>query len=402
MQVQILLQPFNSQGLLSRLGINLAAQLMSGAYLEVHILSAYVTSSGTQRLANALQAITAAGGQVHALIGVDNGLTSMQAVADLHAAGVEVLGFHTGGSILYHPKVYLLKGPHRAWLSVGSSNLTGDGMYRNIETNTLIDLNLALPGDLQIANETVAWFQRFRTTYARNTLRLTPQALQGFLQSGTLVDEIEKSRQRRSANAAGVGSRRMRIAVAPRFIVPALPAATGQRPIRRRRGPQVVEENSAPAPSTQTRFFAMILSAHDASKKTGMPGTPELSLPRPARDFFPPMKLSGRQYPDAYFDVRLNDGAQAKTVNYRIWERPPGGSAGHADLRINIKHETVDLTTNGGGDIIFFEASPDAEGPAYEVWVVKPADANYNSIRDRCTHEVAAHGAGEAKRFGFF
>ena len=146
----------------------------------------------------------------------------------------------------------------------------------------------------------------------------------------------------------------------------------------------------------------MILSAHDASKKTGMPGTPELSLPRPAQDFFPPMQLTRRQYPDAYFDVRLNDGGQARTVNYRIWERPAGGGAGHADLRINIKHETVDLTTNGGGDIILFEASPNVDGPSYEVWIVKPADVNFNSLWGRCTHAVAAQGAGAAKRYGFF
>src|SRR5258707_22006 len=148
MNVRLLLQPFNSQGVLSRLGVDMIAQLVSGSYNQVHILSAFVTSSGTQRLGHALESVTHAGGQVHALIGVNNGLTSMQAAADLHAAGVEVLGFHTGGSILYHPKVYLLRGANRAWLSVGSSNLTGDGMYRNIETNTIIELDLAIPADL--------------------------------------------------------------------------------------------------------------------------------------------------------------------------------------------------------------------------------------------------------------
>jgi hypothetical protein len=146
----------------------------------------------------------------------------------------------------------------------------------------------------------------------------------------------------------------------------------------------------------------MVLSAHDASKKTGMPGTPELSLPRPAQDFFPTMQLAGRQYPDAYFDVHLNDGAQARTVRYRLWERPAAGDRGHADLRINIKHETVDLTTDGGGDIILFETTPAADGPAYEVWLLKPTDANFNSIRNRCVQEVVARGAGEAKRYGFF
>jgi HKD family nuclease len=402
MDIRLLLQPFDSLGALSRLGVDIDRQLTTGTYNQVHILPAFVTSSGTQRLGSALKSVIDAGGQVHALIGVNNGLTSVQAVADLHAAGVEVLGFHTGGSILYHPKIYLLRGANRAWLSVGSSNLTGDGMYRNIEANTIIRLNLALPEDLQIANETEAWLQRFRDTYAQNTLHLTPETIQGFVQSGTLEDEVAKARQSRSARAGRGSTRAARAATTPPFAVPALPAATGQRPVRRRRGIQTVEENSASAPTTQTRFFAMSLSAHDASKKTGMPGTPELSLPRPARDFFPPMQLTRRQYPDAYFDVRLNDGDQAKTVNYRIWERPAGGGTGHADLRINIKHETVDLTTNGGCDIILFEASANVEGPAYEVWIVKPTDAIYNPLRARCTHAVAAQGAGAAKRYGFF
>ena len=162
MQVSLMLQPFDSQGTLSRLGVDLAAQLTLGIYTEVYILSAYVTSSGTQRLGPAFRVVTRAGGRVQALIGVDNGLTSVQAVADLHAVGVEVLGFHTGGSILYHPKVYLLRGANRAWVSVGSSNLTGDGMFRNIETNTIMQLDLTLPADLGLANEMVLWFQRFQ------------------------------------------------------------------------------------------------------------------------------------------------------------------------------------------------------------------------------------------------
>ena len=119
----------------------------------------------------------------------------------------------------------------------------------------------------------------------------------------------------------------------------------------------------------------MIFSAHDASKKTVMALVPlELSLPRTRWDFFPAMQRTARQYPDAYFDAHLNSGDKAETINYRIWERPAGGGAGHADLRINIKHDTVDLTTDGGGDIILFEASPSAGGPAYEVWISPEAD----------------------------
>src|SRR5437588_808518 len=142
MNVRILQQPFNANGELSCLGTELTQQLLSGNYNRVHIFSAFVTSSGTRRLGPALRAVIQAGGQVRTLIGVNNDLTSMQAVLELHNVGADVTGLHTGGSILYHPKVYWLQGENSAWISVGSSNLTGDGMYRNFETNTVIELDL--------------------------------------------------------------------------------------------------------------------------------------------------------------------------------------------------------------------------------------------------------------------
>jgi phospholipase D-like protein len=384
------------------LGSDITEQLLSHHYNRVHIFSAFVTSSGTQRLGPALRAVIEAGGIVRALVGVANHLTSMQAVADLLDIGAEVTGLHTGGSILYHPKVYLLQGQDRAWISVGSSNLTGNGMYRNIETNTIIELRLDSAEDAQVGEQLLAWFNRFRAVYARNMVQITARSIAGFVEAGTLADELANARRAQTGTAPG--AIRPRGDAPPPIAVPSLPIVTRLRPIRRRplAGRAARNEVSIPAPSAQTRFFAMTLSAHDASKRTGMPGTPELSLPRSARNFFPPMSLSGRQFPDAYFDVRLNDGQQATTVQYRIWERPAGGGTGHADLRINIKHDTVDLTTPGGGDIILFEVTVGASDPAYDVWIVAPADPNYAALLQRCAHRVSAHGAGATKRYGFF
>lgn len=405
MNARILQQPFDHHGRLWRLGDELGRELLSGDFNHAYIFSAYVTSSGTARICPALANIVRNGGAAQALIGVNNGLTSIQAVADLHSFGVEVWGLHTGGSVLFHPKVYLLRGQHRAWISVGSSNLTGDGMYRNIETNSVVELDLRIPEELAVADDVVAWLRRFHAAHPQNIIRITPQSVSGLASSGFLADELDTARHTRTR--PGGGRRRTRQPDAnapPPFAVPALPAATGQRPVRRpsRRGEPEREEVSVPSPTPQTRFFAMTLSAHDASKRTGMPGTPELSLPRPATSFFPPMSRSGRQFPDAYFDIHLNSNQQARTVEYRIWERPAGVATGHADLRINIKHETVDLTTPGGGDIILFEATPGVADPSYDVWIVPPTDPSYASLLQRCSHTVAARGAGAMKRYGFF
>ena len=142
MRVRILQQPFNAQGNAETLGHELDQQLRSGQFREGFLCSAFVMSSGTSRLRPALRAFVQQGAAVRVIVGLNNGLTSVQAVQDLLATGARVEGFHTGGSVLFHPKSYFLVGREIAWLSIGSSNLTGEGLYRNFETNAVVNFDL--------------------------------------------------------------------------------------------------------------------------------------------------------------------------------------------------------------------------------------------------------------------
>jgi hypothetical protein len=147
----------------------------------------------------------------------------------------------------------------------------------------------------------------------------------------------------------------------------------------------------------------MTLSAFDASHRRGVPGTPEVSLPEDSVAFFPAVALQGRQYPDAYFDVLLNQRNGGTTVvQYRLWQRPPGADVGHADWRINVKHETVEQTRVQGGDILLIERLPDGSTPPYEAWIVQAGDPEYMTLLARCNREVQTRGAAGVKRYGMF
>lgn len=402
MRVAVFHQPFDPTGALSHLGTEINRHLASAQFNDVYIFSAFVTSSGTERISGGLAAAVQGGGKVQAVIGINNGLTSVQAAADLHRIGAEVRGLHTGGSVLYHPKIFLLRGSKTAWLSVGSSNLTGEGLYRNFEANMLLELDLSKKDDLQIVQDVLAWLKHITETYPSNAFLITPEMLPELLAKGTLIDEVAKARQVRSAKktkqkqSGGIEIPRIPVPGLSDLLVPhgKTKAVQGAQP--------AIIHGGAIKPGLETRFFAMTLSAHDCSKRTGVKGTPELSLPNGALAFFPPIVKTARMYPDVYFDVILNSSTNAQIVQYRLWRRPGGGGTGHADLRINIQHKTVDLSTPGGGDIILFEATARETGPAYEVWLIKPQDPQYQQILARCTHTVAAKGAGDEKRYGFF
>ena len=128
-----------------------------------------------------------------------------------------------------------------------------------------------------------------------------------------------------------------------------------------------------------------------------------MSIPESVADFFPSVGMNGRKYPDQYFDVRVNDHAgEARLVSYRIWQRPPGSDTGHADWRINVKHDTIDLTTEGGGDILLIERLPENESPRYESWLVRATDPEYADLLAHCDREVQASGSAGTKRYGTF
>ncbi|MFN7978373.1 MAG: phospholipase D-like domain-containing protein [Vicinamibacterales bacterium] len=360
---------------------------------------AFATSSGTSRIYGALKTLNDRGATATAHVGLSNGITSAQAVEQLIQAGVQVFGFETGGSVLFHPKAYVLRSPGQTWISVGSSNLTADGLYRNFEANS-ISVSVGAPDDVAAIAEFSQVLLNLRGMQGHSS-RLQLTDLQRLVTAGSLIDEtVTPVPQRIKPRPGGArqrgGNERIQVPAAP-------PPHPDLGTVRRPRA-AVPAPAAAPAiaPAIQSRFFAMTLSDFDVSHRRGVRGTPEVSLPEECVAFFPAVQMQGRQYPDAYFDVLLNERTGgARTVRYRIWQRPPGTDAGHADWRINVGHDTIDQT-NAGGDILLVERLPDGSDPAYEVWIVRVEDPEHAPLLTRCNRTVQARGRAGVKQFGLF
>ena len=81
---------------------------------------------------------------VDVIVGMANSGTSAEALALLRRLSRRVFIFHKHHLQTFHPKVYLFddgrEPPDSAELLVGSSNLTGGGLYQNFEGNLTLDL----------------------------------------------------------------------------------------------------------------------------------------------------------------------------------------------------------------------------------------------------------------------
>ena len=131
-------QPFNGQ-----LG-DLLISKMQQQYNRLTIFSAFAKNSGVLRLKPAMEQFKASGGCIEAFIGVDAHGTSYEAVLNLFELCDALYIVHSeNNATTFHSKVYMLSNDNgEKWMSVGSNNLTGGGLWTNFESATCFDVDV--------------------------------------------------------------------------------------------------------------------------------------------------------------------------------------------------------------------------------------------------------------------
>ena len=360
---------------------------------------AYMRLSGLNRLADAIQALLGRGGRVAGAVGLDDGVTTIEALAALAAVSTSSSVFHTVSGFIYHPQLYLLRGPTHALVVVGSSNLTRDGLYRNIEVGAAIDLDRANAADAETLRGFEAFVDAMLDDSHPNVRRLSQATIDEIAKHGLVKRESEAREPGPAAKRAG--SRASAIArLFPPMKVPVPPPVCkgmpGGPPVRQARRPRAAPR-AAPVPAgfQTATSFAMELSAFDGSHRTGIKGTAEILVPHDAVAFFPPISPAGRKYPDTMFDVVLNSPTGREVHTYRLWyyeQRAVGTKID--EYRLRMDHTTIDLTTSGGGDVLVINRLPEGSRPHYEVTVVQKTSPDHARSLALCAR------SSQGKRWG--
>ena len=113
---------------------------------EIKIAIAYLKRTGFEAIKDALKSFIQKKGRLKVLVGLaDQYITDPQALQDLIELRKLLSGEYTNllqmryyGKQDFHPKFFIFKGKNQVAVILGSSNLTGGGMSRNIEANVLL------------------------------------------------------------------------------------------------------------------------------------------------------------------------------------------------------------------------------------------------------------------------
>jgi len=180
---------FILQGLTSQNHVSAVAELVQVDNVELVILSvAFVSSTGVQLIAEHLKPHAA---RTTVLAGIRNGITSAQAIRALLDVGVDVKTVDTGSAhIVFHPKLYYVRGAKVARLLVGSANLTAGGLNNNVEASVALELDLSSPEDKQVAEAIEKELGGLQAKHPENVADVPTKAtLAQLLADPRLVDE---------------------------------------------------------------------------------------------------------------------------------------------------------------------------------------------------------------------
>src|SRR5258708_27318891 len=155
---------------------------------KVLVSVAFVTEGGVGQIEAQLIAHAA-----HATVfaGIRNDTTSYQGLARLHRIVSQLYTVDTGSrTVIFHPKLYLVRGSQHARLVIGSANLTLAGLNNNIEAGMLLDFDLTDPADKAEIDKIEMLFASSLTDYPSHVVKVANIAdLDELLGAGRLIDE---------------------------------------------------------------------------------------------------------------------------------------------------------------------------------------------------------------------
>jgi HKD family nuclease len=124
--------------------------LMNPQCFRFRFAVAYMRVSGLRLLYDSLLKLYKRQGSIAGAVGIDDGVTSIEALQLLASLSSTSTLVHTVSDYIYHPKLYMIEASQSAVIIIGSANLTRDGLYRNVELATAITLDLTSSADQDV------------------------------------------------------------------------------------------------------------------------------------------------------------------------------------------------------------------------------------------------------------
>jgi HKD family nuclease len=194
------------------LGNELIKTFESGDFNKAFIITAFSSLnavSGIDQLAksNKIKDLTI-------ITGIDQKGTSKEALEELLNSHSKSYVFYNPSSIIFHPKVYFFESKNKIKLIIGSSNLTSQGLFQNMEASICLEVNKT--EDLSLIEDLKKNYSSLFDLTDANLKEVTPELIESLLSTGLIPTEAERKKLYAKNNVSEKKDRKKIIEIFPK------------------------------------------------------------------------------------------------------------------------------------------------------------------------------------------
>lgn len=157
-------------------------------------ISAFASEAGIFGLSGHIQIAKTGFKNLSLIVGIDQEGTSKEALEEILNLNIDSYIFYQSEAPIFHPKIYLFEGDKETKLIVGSSNLTGRGLFTNVESSLLIEFDVTdKEGDTLLTN-LKTYYKTLFDFSDNNLFKISQPVIDDFNARGIVPDESERRR----------------------------------------------------------------------------------------------------------------------------------------------------------------------------------------------------------------
>lgn len=223
MNIKFLSQGFNSD-IDNSVGNYIIKFLKSNDYQTFIAFSAFASEAGILGLSKTIIDAKNRYKSLNIIVGIDQKGTSKEALEAIMQLEINSLIFYQPAITIFHPKIYLFEGEKICQLIIGSSNLTSQGLFTNIEASLLVSIDNDNYEDKQIIEQLKSYFKSIFDFTDPNLRPISAEIIQELFNRNKIPDELERiDLQDKSQEKTPSETQTLLSAIFPPRIIPKLP-----------------------------------------------------------------------------------------------------------------------------------------------------------------------------------
>lgn len=157
-------------------------------------ICAFASEAGIFGLSGHIQTAKAVFKNLSLIVGIDQEGTSKEALEEILNLNIDSYIFYQNEAPIFHPKIYLFEGDKEIKLIVGSSNLTGRGLFTNVESSLLIEFDITDTEGTALLTNLKTYYKTLFDFSDNNLFKISQVVIDDFNARGIVPDESERKR----------------------------------------------------------------------------------------------------------------------------------------------------------------------------------------------------------------